>query len=976
MSFMHRIGGVTAVFVAVAAVAVAMAPGTLDQRKCEVARASIERLGRAGAETLIANAAHAQALTDILLDASESQAVLTVKTTGQPVCKTFTVEDGRKIVLDVEDAVNLQSGHIFASASAALVQQVRTSLFAVEPQYVSRVVVDLAAPAHFTVERGEGQIRLVVTGAKAAPQAAPVATPVAVAAVKPGRHDATKASLEAVRRDVQQSKMHSEWMHNGISRMAATTYSAAKTAGMVLASARDGYMVLASRQSLPLPAEAPAPAPVAKRVERLAHDLEMVKASEVELHLPAIARLAQVAADNAAANPIAAAQAAAQAAAAQAEAKAAEASEAIRAVTEADSAEKPAAPSDTPAQEPESEKAGDANGPPPPPKRGEAERQASGGGAAVVGRMKQLISGIAGMPPNPAEAGIKTVDAQPVAVAKTEAPAEKTVEEPVIQGDPMDQIVSIDFRDMDITNVVSLLAQKAQINVIAGTELKGVVQANIKNITLRKAIDTVLRMHNLGIIQEEGIYRIVSYEDAVAAKRKTSMLKLENAKCEDILKTLSDVLKGSPDDNLITMSSDKQTNTLILAGPEGRIAELQALAQNLDVAKPVAPTVTETFKVNNSEPADLMKLVQSMQSKDIGKAAVDTRSGTLVITDVPVVLEQIRELLQKVDTPAKQVNIETMIVDAVLSDNAQTGIDWIYKAIAHYDSDGNADGTVRALGMESDVSGSAITPGSITSIPMAGQLTFSLLTSHSDIQGAIAGEVKANNAKLLANPVVVSVENKKANINISREIPYTQYTQSTTGPPVASTGFKEVGIILTVTPRVSHDEHIITDVDIKQSSSTETVNDIPVEDKRQTQTTLRTKNGQTIFIGGLRQVDDTSSITKTPVLGDIPIVNLLFRNNSIKKQRTDLLVFLTCTILPDELEPLSPEHQKAYGELGTVSMIPNSQHTLIHNTVNPGEFRDPAWKYRRPAEDGPLIPKSEEKPKQKTKRPQKPTRID
>ena len=139
---------------------------------------------------------------------------------------------------------------------------------------------------------------------------------------------------------------------------------------------------------------------------------------------------------------------------------------------------------------------------------------------------------------------------------------------------------------------------------------------------------------------------------------------------------------------------------------------------------------------------------------------------------------------------------------------------------------------------------------------------------------------------------------------------------------------------------------------------------------------MRSANGQTIYIGGLRQFTDTHSVVKTPILGDIPIVNLLFRTNNISKQRTELLIFLTCNVLADEPEQITADQQKQYNELDGTPLIPNSQHSLIHQTIQPGQFQDPAWKYRRPVEDGPLIPKAEKPPKPKTKRPLRPERID
>ena len=119
----------------------------------------------------------------------------------------------------------------------------------------------------------------------------------------------------------------------------------------------------------------------------------------------------------------------------------------------------------------------------------------------------------------------------PVPVEGTSlAPAElKTAPAPQYKGDPLRKPVTIEFREMDLSNVVALLAQQADINVIAGTEITGTVTASLKNIPLMEAMEVVLGMNGLGIVKEGSIYRIVSIDEAIAAKRTTRLVVLECA---------------------------------------------------------------------------------------------------------------------------------------------------------------------------------------------------------------------------------------------------------------------------------------------------------------------------------------------------------------------------------------------------------------------------------------------------------------
>ena len=160
--------------------------------------------------------------------------------------------------------------------------------------------------------------------------------------------------------------------------------------------------------------------------------------------------------------------------------------------------------------------------------------------------------------------------------------------------------------------------------------------------------------------------------------------------------------------------------------------------------------------------------------------------------------------------------------------------------------------------------------------------------------------------------------------------------------------FKNVGITLEVTPKVSNDNFIIAQINAKQSDTKGELNGIPIEDKREAKTTLRMKDGQTIFIGGLRRIDNETSVRKVPILGDIPVMNVLFRNNVITKENTELMIFLTCNVVPDIMEPLTEAQQEGLDRLGNNNLKkPDAQRALFHETAHPEEMRDPAWKWHR-----------------------------
>jgi type IV pilus assembly protein PilQ len=506
------------------------------------------------------------------------------------------------------------------------------------------------------------------------------------------------------------------------------------------------------------------------------------------------------------------------------------------------------------------------------------------------------------------------------------------------------QLVNIDFREMELSNVVAILAHKAGINVIAGTDLTGMVTANLQNVPLRQALETALRMEGLGMIEEKGIYFIVPYEEAVVAQRTTHMISLENAKAKEVSQILQDITRGTKNQRAISITANDVANIVVVAGPENDIIPLIDIIHQLDIAEPVLPTITEPIKLNYASAKDMATMIEKMLSPEVGQVAADERARHLVVTDVPVVVEQVRDLITKLDIPVKQVIIDAMVVDVTLGDEADTGVQWILESVrrqsrrsAALDPGGKMVGNLQELAMATDM----------TIGDAAGLLNFGLLSSEINWQGLIQAEVRNRNGRLVSNPVLVTVENEPAKITIAQEIPYIELTQTQQGGQQTSTQFKEVGTVLEVTPSVTHDRHIILNLDAKESGTLGEFQGVPIEDKRSLETTMRIASGQTIFVGGLRKKDMDTTVRKVPVLGDIPVMNFLFRSNSRSERVNELLIFMTCDILDEDLPRLTTYQEQAYSDSKNIEVKTNAMGAVWHNTGYPREMQDPIAKWRR-----------------------------
>lgn len=910
----------------VAALAVAMflpgiPAGAHESAKQEVVRANLTGTAYArDAGAILAAVPGARAMHGLEWRATGEFPELIVRLAGSTPCEVFTLDAGRKLVCDFHNAIILVGAPKVREGDSRLISGIRSSLYQFEPAFISRIVLDLATPCNYEMARRDGGLTVTLSAKEHAQGSTELAR--------------VHVRFEAVAAETP--KLSRRWAEDLAAVADAPATLAAETEAVETTAVSTPVVDEAEPQALPATARlrqelAMLMAPVTpearpRPVQRLSLDLQAVADAQPRLLLPSETPYGttDLAGQDATAQP---AILLGQLDPPLAEddpldiTEAETAAEPEPAVTEAEPADIPAADADDDEEEE----------PLPPPARRPAPDTTEANTALTT--VRRALEGLT----QAEDAGAATPETVPAVAAPPVTP------KPQWRGDPMKMPVNLDFRDMEMANVVAILASMADINVIAGTQLTGTVTLSLKDVPLRQAIETVLRINGLGLVEDHGIYRIVSFEESVAAGRVTRIVALDNATPTDLKKVLEDVLVGSIDQRLVSISANDKTGVLIIAGPEARVNELVSLAQNLDVAEPILPTVTEAIKLNYAEPQLLVELVKTMLTPDLGQVSADERARFLVVTDAPAVVEQVRMLVKQLDLAVKQVAIDSMVVDAVLADSAETGIDWLLTAVRRQSRRDAAFGTGRAVGNLQELAmDTALGLGDT-----AGALTFGILSSDFDIRGTIQAEVRNQNGTLLSNPTIVTVENKPAQIVIAQEIPYIELTETAAGGSQTNTEFKEVGTVLEVTPRVTHDDHIIVDVSGKESGTAGEFNGVPIEDKREVSTTIRVKNGQTIFIGGLRKNDRDTTIRKVPILGDIPGIDFLFRQDVRSERINELLIFLTCNVLPDEVPPLSAHHEQQYGIAEAMPMRPTAHPDQVRDYMRPSEMRDPIWKVRR-----------------------------
>jgi type II secretory pathway component GspD/PulD (secretin) len=513
--------------------------------------------------------------------------------------------------------------------------------------------------------------------------------------------------------------------------------------------------------------------------------------------------------------------------------------------------------------------------------------------------------------------------------------------------DPLRQLVDVKFKEINLNDIVMILGEKAGINILSGADLSGTVSANMENIPLGRAIEIVLRMEGFGIIEEAGVYRITTYEEAVASKRDTQMVFLKNADAAAVKATLDEVVKGSGSgsEDQLNVGANPETNVIVLSGPREMVEEFAAVVAELDVTEPIIPTVSKAIHLNFSNPMELSEAIKPLLTES-GNVAFDNRSRQLIVTDIPVKVRELEILVASLDLKVKSVSIEAMVVDALISDGAETGINWFANS-----NRVNSYETLAEPGDESEpFERGGLGLGALLGGPLTGgQIAFNVLEGKYNLDAVISAQIASQDAELIANPSITTVENEPAVIKIIQEFPYNELTQTDAGASIATTEFKEIGTILEVTPRVTFENDILATINASQSNivGLTEIDRIPIEAKREATTTLVLNDGQSVMIGGLRRFDETITESKVPILGDIPVLGVLFKQQLTDERQTELMIFITCNIIPENMPELTPYEKTQYDRMGGMDFEVNGSKTVWDNYMSRDQNRTPFYKWRR-----------------------------
>jgi len=357
------------------------------------------------------------------------------------------------------------------------------------------------------------------------------------------------------------------------------------------------------------------------------------------------------------------------------------------------------------------------------------------------------------------------------------------------------------------------------------------------------------------------------------------------------IKTLSSILVISPDENTSKYILEWKAR-LDTAEAAGTTERSYSYKPQYTKASDLVSSIQKLYGVGIATPAATPKVAPasavstpSMVLSDM-KIAADDNSNIIVIMAMPERYKIILNLLKAIDVPAKQVLIEATIAELTLTDELKYGVEWFIK---------------------NNQQGGQYTLGTLGKLGLAASgLSYSFVSQTGNLQALVSALASVNRAKILSTPRLLVLDNKDATIQVGQDVPTVTSeisttiaaTTTTTPSVLRSITYRSTGVMLKVKPTINT-EGLVT-LDISQEVS-ETgapgAGDSPIILTRRITTSITVGHGQTVALGGLFKDNESMTEEKVPLLGDIPLIGNLFKYTTTSKSKTELLVFVTPTIL-------------------------------------------------------------------------------
>lgn len=440
--------------------------------------------------------------------------------------------------------------------------------------------------------------------------------------------------------------------------------------------------------------------------------------------------------------------------------------------------------------------------------------------------------------------------------------------------------LSLNFQNVEVRSVLQVIADFTGLNIVASDTVSGSLTLRLKDVPWDQALDLIMQTKGLDK-RSNGNVIWVAPKDELLTKEKLEFEAKNQVADLEPLTTEYISLNYMRADEAQTMLYGFAAGAFLNSATNNAVT-CSAQAQGLGGA--AAAQASQTGQGDND---------QKVLTKR-GRATYELKTNTLIITDTARKIQEVRELLARLDVPARQVMIEARVVVATDGWSRDLG------TRLTFNSTGNAANNIgKIFGDPQSLAGS----GGGQSLPnVAPNLTLSLLNlANGNLLGLELRALEAEDrGKVLSNPRVVTSNQKPAVILNGTQIPF--ITPGTANSPATVT-FKDAFLCLLVDPQILNNDSIILTVEVQKDAVRDIANlgDNPAIDTKRIKTQVRVNNGETLVLGGIFDGTESSTVSKVPLLGDVPVFGNLFKTTTKENSKTELIIFLTPRIIDERL---------------------------------------------------------------------------
>jgi general secretion pathway protein D len=453
-----------------------------------------------------------------------------------------------------------------------------------------------------------------------------------------------------------------------------------------------------------------------------------------------------------------------------------------------------------------------------------------------------------------------------------------------------------------------MLSSRANLNIVAGRNVRGRVTLFLKDVDVWDAFEIILAANNLAYEKDGDIINVMTerdyeqlYGEKYYDKKSLQIFRLEYAKAADISKSLNQAKS-----KIGKVIVDDGSNTIAVIDSARAIVQMEKMIAEMD-----APTETKIFSLNYAKAEDIKTKISEILTKGFGTIQVDERTNKAVITDLSKKMPEISNVISEMDEKHKEVLIEAKIVQISLNDQYRYGIDWniLFTKPQDIEDGENIDEYNQADINFGEILGTAsnfVTGTGAGNYVTGGGLALANIATNK-ISAMVEALQTLGRVNVISSPRITVLNNEEAKVLVGTNQPYietTTVTDSTDHVRDEETiKWVDVGIELTVTPTINKDGFVTMKIKPKISSAdtwlgeTSARNRVPIVTTSESETTVMVKDGTSIVIAGLIEDRDEESENKIPFLGDIPIIGYFFKSKSVgsttSPEKKELVIFLT-----------------------------------------------------------------------------------